>query len=473
MNRPMGCLTGTGLVAGAATLGIVILAALLSGNGIFSPGELNAQAGGTLGGVSSHAELSRDCGACHPSILSSNYMGDECLECHTGTGGEFNDPVGFHFGFANPANCRQCHTDHNGPQGALTREQFVGFPHERSGFWLDAHPLISKGGAFMCGECHTGSWRDFETEACRSCHLAYDQTFVINHINTFGPACLNCHDGLDTYGVSFDHSSANFILEGWHELADCGACHVGAINLEMMQQTPSQCYDCHLEDDIHQQRLGVDCGQCHSAAGWEDATLDHARTGFPLEASHAELACETCHVDRQWVGLPNTCAGCHLAEDAHNGRYGTDCGACHRPTIWEDATFDHNLSNFPLTGAHVNLACESCHASGTFAGLSTACSACHAEPALHAGVFGRNCQNCHNTSAWRPASYNGPHNFPMNHGGAGGQCSRCHPSSYASYTCFSCHEHNQRELRKKHNEEGIGNISNCLRCHPGGRHADD
>ena len=474
MNRPLGCFTGTGLVAGTAALGIVILAALLSGNGIFSPGELNAQtSGAALGGVNSHAELSRDCGTCHPTFLSATTMGDLCLACHAHTGEELNDPASFHFGFANTANCRQCHIDHNGPQGELTRNEFVGFPHGRSGFWLDAHPLISQGGSFMCGECHTSSWREFEITACRSCHLAYDQALLVEHINVFGPACLNCHDGLDTYGADFDHGSTRFTLEGWHELADCGACHTGAFNLELLRETPANCYDCHLDDDIHQLRMGMDCGECHSAAGWEGAILDHARTGFPLEASHAALACETCHVDRQWIGLPDTCSGCHLAEDAHDGRYGTDCGACHQPTSWEDATFDHNLSNFPLTGAHVNLDCESCHTSGTFAGTSSACAACHTEPTVHAGLFSISCENCHTTSAWRPASYNGPHSFPMNHGEAGGQCSRCHPTTYASYSCFICHEHNESELRREHSEEGIGDLSNCLRCHPGGREADD
>ncbi|MGD8603806.1 MAG: cytochrome c3 family protein, partial [Anaerolineales bacterium] len=310
MNRPLGCLTGTGLMAGAATLLLVVLAAFLSGNGIFSPGALNAQSGEAMvGGVSSHAQLSQDCGACHPAFLSDTVMGDRCLACHTQTGRELDDPASFHFGFANPANCRQCHTDHNGPEASLTRDEFVGFPHERSGFFLDAHPLISQGGSFMCGECHIGSWREFEIDACRACHQSYDQDFMVSHINTFSPACLNCHDGLDTYGADFDHNQTRFPLEGWHELADCGACHAGAFSLEALQQTPSLCYDCHQEDDIHQLRLGSDCGQCHSADGWEEATLDHTLTGFPLEASHADADCQACHVDRQWVGLPDTCAG--------------------------------------------------------------------------------------------------------------------------------------------------------------------
>jgi hypothetical protein len=473
MNRPLGCLTGTGLIAGAVTVALVILAALISGNSIFSPGELNAETGDEIiNGVTSHADLSRDCRACHPALMSDSLMGDRCLDCHTETIEELDDPASFHFGFANPANCRQCHTDHNGPRASLTRNEFTGFPHDRSGFWLDAHPLISQGGSYMCGECHTGSWREFEIEACRACHLSYDQEFLVEHINTFGPACLNCHDGLDTYGASFDHSQTRFALAGWHELADCGACHAGAFNLEDLQQTPTFCYDCHQDGDIHQLRLGNDCGQCHTSAGWEGAALDHAITGFPLEDTHADVDCDSCHVERQWAGLPDTCAGCHVSEDAHEGHYGTDCGACHEPTAWEDATFDHTLSNFPLTGAHVSLDCLACHNQGSFAYTPILCAGCHAEPGLHAGVFGINCQDCHSTSAWRPASFNFPHSFPMGHGGAGGQCSRCHPSTYASYTCYSCHEHNRSEVLSEHDQD-LGDVSNCMRCHPDGREPED
>jgi hypothetical protein len=56
----------------------------------------------------------------------------------------------------------------------------------------------------------------------------------------------------------------------------------------------------------------------------------------------------------------------------------------------------------------------------------------------------------------------------MNHGGAGGTCSTCHPNGYTAYTCYSCHEHNQGEITKEHQEEGIGDFSNCMRCHPNG-----
>jgi hypothetical protein len=102
-----------------------------------------------------------------------------------------------------------------------------------------------------------------------------------------------------------------------------------------------------------------------------------------------------------------------------------------------------------LTGAHVNVRCESCHGNNRFAGTPTACVACHGEPAWHAGALGTNCASCHNTSAWRPASFNLSHPEPrvkehgtgINHGGA--SCQTCHPSTVRSYTCLACHSDNQ------------------------------
>jgi hypothetical protein len=139
--------------------------------------------------------------------------------------------------------------------------------------------------------------------------------------------------------------------------------------------------------------------------------------------------------------------GCHAGEDAHDGTYGTGCATCHSTTAWLPAFFDHNLTAFPLKGAHAGLACARCHSSGIFNGLATACAACHADPAFHAGLFsGMGCDRCHNSSTWTPAS------FPLSHPGAcdeencisheGASCRDCHPTSLASATCAACHDGN-------------------------------
>jgi hypothetical protein len=166
---------------------------------------------------------------------------------------------------------------------------------------------------------------------------------------------------------------------------------------------------------------------------------------------------------------PQDCYSCHRTDDPHETRFGADCAACHTTEGWEGATFDHDLSSFPLTGAHVNVDCDSCHTNAQFAGLSPQCVACHRDPDFHLGAFSASCADCHATTAWLPASYDGPHTFPMDHEGAAGDCQSCHPSSLTTYTCYECHEHDEAEVRSKHLEEGISNFQDCMECHPDGR----
>jgi hypothetical protein len=192
-------------------------------------------------------------------------------------------------------------------------------------------------------------------------------------------------------------------------------------------------------------------------------------TEFQLEESHALLACNDCHAGIPLSEIPNTCSGCHLEEDAHEGTYGVQCEACHQPTTWQDVTFDHALSKFPLTGAHVGLPCGQCHIGGRFQEIGSACVSCHEDPVYHQGLFSYTCESCHNTSSWRPATFNQSHRFPFNHGGRSSSCRTCHPNLLQRYTCYNCHEHNQSEINEEHSEEGISNFGDCMRCHPNGR----
>jgi hypothetical protein len=314
-------------------------------------------------------------------------------------------------------------------------------------------------GRIECSHCHLGvaaiAGLQDTPRRCVDCHGGESI-----HTARLGNECGTCHNLEGWEDATLDHRLTGFALEASHIEADCLGCHVD----RQWVGIPRGCIGCHSAEDEHQGRFGTDCGLCHRPTSWSDWTFDHAVVGFSLEASHAEVECEGCHAGGRWAGTPRDCYGCHADDDFHGGRFGADCGACHRPTTWSDWTFDHNRSGFPLTGAHGRVACLTCHTGGSFQGTSSACAACHAEPAVHAGVFGFDCGACHSTSAWRPASYNGPHSFPMNHGGAGGNCRTCHPGSYASYSCYSCHD--QGEIADKHNE--MGNFSNCVACHPTG-----
>jgi len=537
MNRPLGCLTGSALIAAILASLTILAAAAASGNAIFSPGELSTGSGEmAVSGVESHSDLGRECAACHPSFWSGERMGDRCVACHGNLAEEIRQGNGLHGGYATTANCRDCHTEHRGREAALTRADMRGFPHERTGYLLWAHPLSGSGGSFLCVDCHPASLQIFEVDSCQGCHLQLDAQYAIQHRADFGPGCVTCHDGVDSYGRDFDHGARGFLLTGGHAELECVFCHSGATTIEALRAAPTECRSCHAADDLHEGRLGESCGDCHTPEGWGDATLDHRVTRFSLSGQHLRVECEACHIDRQWAGIgmscrachsqddrhqdqfavdcadchtadgwgditfsharssfplegshasaacadchpggryaetPSTCVGCHAGQDRHHGQFGTDCGACHRTTRWGDWTFDHDLSAFPLTGAHRGASCQSCHSGGRFDGTPSSCASCHNEPASHGSAFGSNCGACHSTSGWRPATFNGPHPFPMSHGGAGGDCSTCHPGSLVEYTCYGCHDRGKMEDKHK---EITSNLGSCATCHPGGKEDGD
>jgi len=152
----------------------------------------------------------------------------------------------------------------------------------------------------------------------------------------------------------------------------------------------------------------------------------------------------------------------------HQAQYGPACVDCH-DGVDRMANFDH-ANFFPLNGVHANLECEECHANQVFRGTPQLCVECHAEPEIHAGFFGVQCQNCHTEKAWAPARMT-VHDFPLDHGGQGTiECQTCHPSTYVDYTCYGCHDHQPDEIRTSHLEAGVSleELPNCTKCHPTG-----
>ena len=319
------------------------------------------------------------------------------------------------------------------------------FPHAELGFSLKAHAENFNGAAFTCRDCHTVDIRTFDPKTCASCHGQIDLPFMQAHLVAYGEGCLGCHDGLDRFSKPFSHASFAFTLTGEHVSVACDKCHGRALTLVDFATAPKDCYTCHQQDDPHTGQFGQDCSACHSAAGWEPATFDHNLAAFPLAGAHTSVPCAQCHINSVFKGTPTDCSSCHKQDDPHNGQFGPDCSACHKATRWDDVTFDHNQSQFPLTGAHAAVACSKCHSSGQFKGLSAACVTCHQDPGFHAGVFGTDCMECHTTAAWSPAQFNRSHPSFGDEGGVdheGATCRDCHPDTVASYTCLRCHDSN-------------------------------
>jgi hypothetical protein len=446
----LGCLSGSGILAAALTMVIVAGFGFARGGVLYSPGELNAQTGQVaLGGVKSHAELSTRCEACHAAPFSGRTMADLCKDCHTELG---TDPKNFHnvmLAEGTRPGCFACHGDHHGPTGALIKIDPAGFPHAATGYSLKAHQQTAAGAPFACSDCHAERLVKPALTVCSDCHAKIDPAFMPAHLTSFGPACRECHDGLDSYGKLFDHNAASFPLTGKHALAACEKCHAGAASIQALKATPAGCFDCHARQDAHAGAYGTDCAACHSSTGWKPANFDHNRSQFKLEGRHASVECARCHVPGPngatlYKGTPQECAACHAKNDPHKGSFGSACAGCHAPSGWKPAKFDHALSAFPLTGKHVSVQCQACHIDNVFKAISKDCYTCHAQQDEHKGAFGKECSGCHTTASWEGAKFDHSKGaFPLDGAHGKVKCESCHKNAVFKGTptvCAQCHK---------------------------------
>ncbi|MEW6401292.1 MAG: cytochrome c3 family protein [Chloroflexota bacterium] len=445
-NR-LGCLTTTGIIAVLITTFALVGVAFASGSQMFTAGSLSTvnESGNSYGGVMSHAEIN-DCKSCHTALWESETMADRCAKCHTDIAKEMFDVAKLHGAIVNKNSslaCRDCHPDHRGPTASLTELGDNTFPHDPLGYSLNGHPLTSAREPFACTDCHSEDLSTFASSTCNNCHRQIDVVFTQAHVLSFGTDCLACHDGVDRFGDDFTHTAFSFKLVGKHAEAPCTDCHLDAHNLAALQSAPQDCFSCHAVHDVHQARFGQDCGSCHSPEGWKPAKFDHNLSVFKLEGEHNEVACERCHQNGVYLGTPQDCYSCHSDDDEHNGQFGTDCGACHTPRDWDDATFDHARSVFPLDGAHRSVECTRCHVNSVFKGTPADCYSCHREDDAHGDQFGTNCAACHNTSSWEDARFDhSVSGFPLTGAHANILCESCHTNgqfSGLSSSCVSCH----------------------------------
>ena len=229
--------------------------------------------------------------------------------------------------------------------------------------------------------------------------------------------------------------------------ANCTQCHTVST-----RSASFRCMECHREiaaevnghHGLHSTYPlpgppGAACVKCHSDHNGENFKMihwdptpkgfDHSKTGYVLDGKHATTACRGCHtaqhisaaerailkskdLNRTYMGQSPTCTTCH--EDHHQGRLGANCLQCHNTTTWKGAkfdeqTFDHSKTRYPLTGKHLTTPCAKCHTPGDgglprYAGLKFQyCGDCHADP--HKGEFKQGCESCHTTASWTRSSF--------------------------------------------------------------------
>jgi hypothetical protein len=242
---------------------------------------------------------------------------------------------------------------------------------------------------------------------------------------------------------------------------ECAQCHSKGSGISEQKL----CVTCH-------QRVGSDidsgsgfhgknklaaaqnCSTCHTDHEGRDAEIivfeprlfKHEFTDFALVGAHSTVACESCHrPDQVYAETASACVACHSEQDPHKGQLGASCGDCHSQSEWKEATFEHDLTGFLLTGAHTRATCDSCHRSPVFAEVSERCVDCHRNEDVHKGGNGDKCGDCHVTSNWPSLKFDhrGLTGFALNGGHDGLTCSACHATdNFAAErdaTCHSCH----------------------------------
>ena len=382
--------------------------------------------------------------------------------------------------------CATCHA----PEGWVPARVSAAFDHAKAaGFKLTgSHAQAS------CRGCHTTL--DFKNVAstCASCHRDV-------HRGELGSDCASCHTSrsfLDRATMARAHQTTRFPLTGAHITLDCEQCHTPTQQGQLMfVNRSSECVDCHRSDYVattnpnHQAGgLSTNCIQCHGTDTWPRARFSHAGTSFPLTGAHRAVACSQCHGDGVYAGKDASCVSCH--QQAYDGTsdpphastgFSTNCATCHTTQTWSGAKFDHAGTSFPLTGAHVSLTCNQCHADGVYAGKNTACVSCHqaaynatTNPNHGLSAFPTTCTDCHTTSTWTGAKFTAHDGsyFPIYsgaHRGRWSSCASCHTASgdYSQFTCLTCHG---RSETNGHHTEVSGytyNSAACYSCHRGGQ----
>ena len=422
-----------------------------------------------------HAGVWDQCTECHTN--TNNYSIYTCTTCHenTETGDQHIGVGGYYY---ESSACYACHP---------TGDSQGSFDHQTSGFPLTgAHLNVD------CASCHANGYQNTPTE-CEACHTPdYNQSSNPSHTSLGLPMdCVTCHTTEPDWSpASFDIHDQYYVLSGAHALiADqCVTCHNGDYN-----NTPSTCVGCH-QSDYNQTtnpshialNFSTDCASCHTQSDWSPAEYSaHDDEYFPIYSGAHEGEwdqCTDCHTNTSNYSI-YTCTTCHTNPETnqqHNGVGGyiyesSACYACH-PTGDSQGSFDHQSSNFPLTGAHLTVDCASCH-SGGYQGTPTECVACHTQdynqssnPSHTTLGLPMDCATCHTTQPdWNPATFDIHNQFYVLSGAhaiIADQCVTCHNGNYNNTpsTCVGCHQADYNQTDNP-SHTALNFSTDCASCH--------
>ena len=163
------------------------------------------------------------------------------------------------------------------------------------------------------------------------------------------------------------------------------------------------------------------------------------------------------------------------SQNPHGKDLNIDCILCHSSENWSfnktHATFNHNNTEFTLTGQHKDLECRSCHTSLIFKDADNYCVSCHTD--IHQFTVGADCARCHNSSTWVVQNIIQIHeqtSFPLMGAHATVNCNACHVSETnlrfgpIHPECISCHEQDY-QLAKQPDHNALRFSTDCAICH--------
>ena len=482
---------------------------------LFMPGEL----------IEGHKKYESQCKQCHVRLRDVTQK-QLCMDCHKPVGKDVQKKKGFHGKNkkANSSNCTICHTDHKGRDARIIWLEKDQFDHKHTDFPLrgkhlrvecnDCHEkdIKFRDASSDCYACHEGDdshktklgkkcgnchnpkgWTseqfdhdktDFTLEyshkrlACDLCHVGkkYKETpkdcvacHAIRdvHNKRFGDKCQDCHVEKKWNKTRFEHNrDTEFELKGKHLNVSCHSCHTVTGKTSSKKKVPATCYSCHRLDDIHKEKNGKQCDDCHSENSWLKTSFDHdKKTEFPLKGAHRDASCQACHKTSSKKKPDKACYSCHKHQDAHKKQQGKQCDSCHNENTWwlKDVRYDHELTNFPLIGQHAVTGCESCHFTSAFKDAKSKCNDCHHDDDIHKLALGEECQECHNPNNWLIWEFDHDQtDFKVEGAHDGLHCHRCHiepldKDRQPDFLCMDCHHRDDI-----HN----GNFgSDCSKCH--------
>jgi hypothetical protein len=238
------------------------------------------------------------------------------------------------------------------------------------------------------------------------------------------------------------------------------------------------------QQNPHENNIKLGCLTCHNVSNWNDISqnnFEHNITGFPLLGAHQSLNCVSCHISLKFSEVNSNCSGCHT--DVHMSELGQVCNNCHSEQRWDDRTtftLFHSQTDFPLTGVHTNLDCESCHyreQHRQYANTPVECAGCHLDlfmsssnPNHLKAWFDLNCQKCHLASfrGWNISIFIHSDIFPLSGGHANISCTECHGQEYniLKVECMDCHQ-TAFESSFNPNHNAFGFSRDCGQCHTG------